>query len=350
MTPISFAATAARGMRLATRAGVTRLASATALAVAFALALHAPNAGAQTAAQTYPNKPIRLIIGFPPGGGADGVARPIADALSKALGQPVLVDNRPGAGTTIAASAAASAAPDGYTLFMHNSSIYGSLQAVYREFRYSARDYTPITRWTNAPLLVAVSNELGANTVPELIAKAKAHPGKLNYASSGMGGGTHLAGLLFARQAGIDMVHVPYKGGAPALQGIVTGETQVSFATPPSALPLARAGRLKTIAVTSAQRSSLFPDLPGMIESGVLGYDYTFWFGLFGPAGLPEAIVARLFEASRKVLADPALREKLVASGNEALPSASTAEFREYAAKTGASDLELTLAAGVKGD
>ena len=297
-------------------------------------------------AQAWPTRPIRLIIGFPPGGGADGVARPIAEALSRQLGQPVVVDNRPGAGTTIATAAAATAAPDGYTLFMHNSSFYGSLQAVFKEFKYGPKDFVPISRWTNAPLLVAVSNDVGVSSVAELVARAKAQPGKLNYSSSGMGGGTHLAGLLFTRKAGIDMVHVPYKGGAPALQGLVTGEAQVSFATPPSALPLARGGRLKTIAVTSAQRSPLFPDLPSVAEGGVAGFDYTFWFGLFGPAGLPDAIVAKLFDASVKVLNDPALREKLVASGNEPSPSASPAEFREFAAKSGASEAELTIASG----
>jgi tripartite-type tricarboxylate transporter receptor subunit TctC len=316
------------------------------LAIGLALALQAGLA----AAQAWPAKPIRLVIAFPPGGGADSVARPIADTLGKVLGQPVVVDNRPGGGTTIAATAAATAAPDGYTLFMHNSSIYGSLQAIYKDFRYGPRDFTPITRWTSAPLLVAVPNELGVNSIAELVARAKANPGKLNYASSGVGGGTHLPGLLFTQAAGVDIVHVPYKGGAPALQGVATNETQLTFATPPSALPLARGGRLKVIAVTSAQRSSLFPDLPTVAEGGVPNYDYTFWFGLFGPAGLPEAIVQKLHEASVKVLADPELVKKLVASGNAAAPSASVEEFREFAAKDGANTLQLTIASGAKAE
>lgn len=297
-------------------------------------------------AQTWPTKPIKLIIGFPPGGGADAVARPIAEALSQELGQPVIVDNKPGGGTTIAAAAAATAAPDGYTLFMHNSSAYGSLQVTYKDFKFSGKDYTPITRWTTAPLLVTVSNEVGVDSVAELVARAKAEPGKLNYASSGVGGGTHLPGLMFTRSAGVDIVHVPYKGGAAALQGIVAGETQLSFATPPSVLPLARAGRLKVIAVTSARRSSLFPELPTVAEGGVDGYEYTFSFSLFGPAGLPEPIVARLFEASRKVLADPKLRATLEASGNEATPSESPAAFREWVEADGARERELSAAAG----
>jgi tripartite-type tricarboxylate transporter receptor subunit TctC len=316
------------------------------LAVGLALAVQA----AFLFAQDWPQKPVKLIIGFPPGGGADAVARPIAEALSRELGQPVIVDNRPGAGTTIAAAASASAEPDGYTLYMSNASIYGSLQAMYKDFKYAGKDFTPISRWTMAPLLVAVSNELGANSVPELIARAKAEPGKLNYASSGVGGGTHLPGVLFTKMAGVDVMHVPYKGGAPALQGIVAGETQLSFATPPSVLPLARAGRLKVIAVTSGERSSLFPDLPTVAEGGVPGYDYTFWFGLFGPKGLPEPIVNRLFEASRKVLQDPALRQTLEASGNGAAPSDSPQEFGQWAATSGDKERELLVQAGVVGN
>jgi tripartite-type tricarboxylate transporter receptor subunit TctC len=312
------------------------------IVIGFALAAQAGLA----AAQGWPTKPIRLIIGFPPGGGADAVARPIADALSAELGQPVIVDNRPGAGTTIAAAAAASAAPDGYTLFMHNNSAYGNLQVIYKDFKYSGKDYTAITRWTTAPLLLAVSNELGVDTVGELVERAKAEPGKLNYASSGVGGGTHLPGLMFTRSAGVDIVHVPYKGGAPALQGVVAGETQMSFATPPSVLPLARAGRLKVIAVTSARRSPLFPELPTIAEGGIEDYEYSFSFGLFGPAGLPAQIVERLFEASRKVLADPELRAKLEASGNEAAPSESPAAFKRAMEEEGARERELSIAAG----
>lgn len=313
-----------------------------------ALALAAQSTFA--AAQPWPVKPIRLIIGFPPGGGADGVARPVAEALSRELGQPVIVDNRPGAGTTIAASAAATAAPDGYTLFMHNSSIYGSLQAVFKDYRFQPRDFTPISLWTTGALVVAVPATLPVKTLDELIAMARAQPGKLNYASSGVGGGTHLPALLFVNAARLDMVHVPYKGGAPALQGVAAGETQITFATPPSALPLVKGGKLKLLAVTTAQRSKLFPELPTVAESGVPGYEYPFWFGLFGPAGLPEPIVNRLFEASRKVLTDPELVKRLEATGNEATPSESVSQFRAWAAKDGALNAELTIASGAKAE
>ena len=315
-----------------------------------ALGLSAIQGPALASEPAWPSRPIRLVIGFPPGGGADGVARPVAEARSRELGQPVIVDNKPGGGTTIAASMAATAAPDGYTLFMTNASTYGSLQALYKDFRYTAKDFTPITNWVNSPLLLAVSNDLGVDTVPALIARAKAAPGKLNYASSGVGGGTHLPGVLFNLRAGTEIVHVPYKGGAPALQGLAAGETQLSFATPPSVLPLARAGRLKVIAVTSPARSPLFPDLPTVAEGGAPGFAYEFWWGLVGPAGLPEAIVKRLFDASTKALADPDLRQRLAATGNAINLSRSPADFAAMAIETGAKERELTVASGAAGN
>ena len=299
-----------------------------------------------TMAQAYPSKPIRLIIGFPPGGGADAVARPIAEALSKQLGQAVIVDNKPGGGTTIAATAAATAPADGYTLFMHNSSHLGTLQAIYKQFKHQPSDFTPISRWTSAPLLLAVSINSGIQNVPDLIKRAKSMPGKLNYASSGVGGGTHLPGLLFTKAAGVDIVHVPYKGGAQALQGVASDETQLTFATPPSALPLAKANKLKIIAVTSATRSPIFPDLPTVAEGGVRGYEYSFWFGLFGPSGLPAPIVQKLFEASQAVLRDPELVNRIVAGGNDVSPSKSSAEFASWALEDGVRQTKLALEAG----
>ncbi len=303
-------------------------------------------AGGTASAQSWPTKPIRLIIGFPPGGGADTVARPVADALSQELGQPVIVDNKPGGGTTIAATTVATAAPDGYTLYMSNASLYGSLQAIYKDFKHPIGDYRPIALWVTGPMLLTVSAGLGVDSVPQLIARAKAEPGRLNYASSGVGGGTHLPGLMFTRLAGVDIQHVPYKGGAPALAGVASGETQMSFATPPSALPLAKAGKLKVLAVTTGKRSPLFPDLPTIAEAGVAGYDYGFWYGLFAPAGTPDDVVRRLFEASNKVLSQSALKEKLAASGNEVATLESPAAFAEWAARSGRTELELTKASG----
>ncbi len=297
-------------------------------------------------AQPFPNKPIKLIIGFPPGGGADAVARPLAELMSKHLGQPVLVDNKPGAGTTIASAAAARAAPDGYTIYLGSAGLHGGLAAMYKDFKYDGKDYTPITRVTIAPLVLAVASDLGVKTVPELIAKAKAEPGKLNYASSGIGGTPHLAGLFFSRLAGVNMVHVPYKGGAQAIQGIVGGETQLTFGTPPSVMPLAKAGRLRAIAVTTAERSALFPELPSIAESGVKGYDFSFWFGLYGPAGLPADVVERLFDAATRALKDPVLIEKLGTTGNAAMPSKSPAEFKTWAEKDGKENLDLIKESG----
>lgn len=301
--------------------------------------------GAQ-AADAYPSKPIRLIVAFPPGGGADSAARPIADALAQELGQPVVVDNKPGGGTTIAAAAAAAAPADGYTLYMSNAGIYGALQTVYKEFRPTAADYTPVALWVSSTLLVAVNNDFGVASVPELITRVKAEPGRYNYASSGAGGGTHLPGVLFTHMTGTDIVHVPYKGGAPAIQGLVSGETQLTFGTPPSVLPLARAGRIRIIATTGAKRSVLFPEVPTVAEGGVPGYEYNVWYGLFGPKGLPREVVDRLFAASNKVLADPALRRKLEATGSEVATSESPAQFARWAASHGKTEQELTVASG----
>jgi len=278
---------------------------------------------AQQTQQLYPSKPMRLIIGFPPGGGADAVARPIAEALSKHLGQAVVVDNKPGGGTTIAAAAAATAPADGHTLFMHNSSHLGTLQTIYKQFKHQPGDYTAISRWTTAPLLLAVSVGSEIQNVPELIKRAKAAPDKLDYASPGVGGGTHLPGLLFTKAAGVDIVHVPYKGSEAAPQGVAPEETQLTFATPPSALSLAKANKLKIIAVTSANRSPLFPELPTVAEGGASGYEYSFWLGLLGPPVLPSPIVQRLFDASQAVLRDPELVKRILARSNEVVPSKS---------------------------
>ena len=298
-------------------------------------------------AHAYPDKPIRLIIGFPPGGGADAVARPVADEMAKHLGQPVIVENRPGAGTTIAAAAGATAAPDGYTLYMGSANLYGAMGVVYKDFKYDGDDYTPISLLTVSPLLLAVSNELGVKTVQELVALAKSKPGALNYASSGIGGAPHLAGLAFSNATNVQTVHIPYKGGAQALQGIVGGETQFTFATPPSVLPLSQAGRLRVIAASTEKRSPLFPDLPSVAESGVPGYDSTFWFGLFGPKGLPKPIVDKVHDAAKRALENPEIREKLAATGNAASPSASPEEFADFARRDGERSLKLTIDAGV---
>lgn len=298
-------------------------------------------------AQAYPSKPITLVVGFPPGGGADTVARIVTERMSTILGQPIVIDNKPGAGTTLASSQVARAPADGYTLLLGSANLYGSDQLLYKSARYDGmKDFTPISSWSSAPMLLAVRTEFPAKSVQELIAKARQAPGKFSYSSSGTGVVTHLAGLSFMQAAGIKTLHVPFKGGAPSVQAVASGEVDMTFGTPPSVLPLAQGGRLRVLAVTTAQRSPLFPDLPGMKESGVNGYDFTFWFGLFGPAGLPTEVSKKLFEASVQALADPDVKAKLEKQGNLAAPSASVEEFRKWALEEGKLTRELTVRSG----
>jgi tripartite-type tricarboxylate transporter receptor subunit TctC len=298
-------------------------------------------------ADTYPSRPITLVVGFPAGGGADTVARIVTDKMAKLLNQPIVIDNRPGAGTTIASDAVSRAAPDGYTLLLGSGNLYGSDQVLYKSVKYDgAKSFVPISRWSSAPMLLAVNKDFSAKTVQELVAAAKKDPGKLAYSSSGAGVVTHLAALSFEKAANISMLHVPFKGGAPSLLAVASGDVQLTFGTPPSVLPLAQNGKLRVLAVSSGQRSPLFPDLPSVAEAGVKGYDFLFWFGLFGPAGLPADVRQKLFDASVAALKDPEVRARLEKSGNEAAPSASLAEFGEWAALEGRKSKELTLSSG----
>src|SRR5688572_17936213 len=247
---------------------------AAAIAWAAAGALHA---------QPYPNKPIRLVVGFAPAGAADFVARTLSEPLSRALGQSIVIDNRPGAGSSIAAEHVAKSAPDGYTVLIASpSSIL--VNPLIMKLGYDAkRDLMPVTKVTSSPLVVAVNPSVGATTLKELIEAAKRQPGKLNFASSGNGAAPHLAAVLFMKLAGVEMVHVPYKGGGPAVQSVLAGDTQLSFATPPSVLPLVQAGRLRALAVTSRTATPLLPGIPGMGEA-LPDYEISFWYGFFVPA------------------------------------------------------------------
>lgn len=305
----------------------------------------------QAAAEAgYPTKPIRIVIGFPAGGGADNTARLYGDALSRELGQPVIIDNKPGAGTTIAAETVAKAPPDGYTLYIATASVMGGDKVLYKNIKYEPSDFIPITRLVAAPLVLAVNKDSGLRSVADVIAKAKNNPGALNYSSSGNGVITHLAGVQFTKLTGVKMTHVPYKGGAPSAQAVAAGDVQLTFATAPSIKPMIDTGKVIPLAVTSANRSPANPSYPTIAEGGVKGYDLAAWYGLFAPAKTPAAIVDKLFAATTKVMADPELKKRFLAQGDEVATSASIAEFKDYAAREGKLGVDLVVSSGAKLD
>jgi len=291
------------------------------------LCLLASNAGSQP----YPSRPIRLVVGFAPGGAADLVARTLQEPLQRNLGQPIVVDNRPGAGSSIAAEYVARAAADGYTLLIASPSsiLVNPLISPNNSFD-PLKDLAPVGKVTSSPLVVAVNPALGVTSLRELVALAKKNPGKLNYASSGNGSAPHMAAVLFRRVAGIDIVHVPFKGGAPAVQSVAAGDTQVSFATPPSVLPLVQAGRLRALAVTSRERTPLVPGVPGMAEAGLPEYELSFWYGFFVPAATPADVTRRLYAATGEALRAPSVAPALARDGTEVSGSASPADFGAY--------------------
>jgi tripartite-type tricarboxylate transporter receptor subunit TctC len=314
------------------------------------LALILSGACANALAQAYPTKPIRLIVGFAPGGAADFVARAIGDSLGRVLGQSIVIENRAGAGSSIAADYVAKSAPDGYTMLIASPSSISVNPALNPKIGYSPRDLAPITKVSSSPLLVAVNPALEVSSIRELIAAAKKDPGRLNYASSGNGSAPHLAGVLFARLAGIDMVHVPFKGGGPAVQSVLAGDTQVTFATPPSVLPLVHSGRLRALAVTSRLRTPLVPDLPGMEEAGLPDYNMAFWYGFFVPAGTRPEIVKKLFEATIGALQQPEVKQALAREGTETAASRSPDEFAAFLAEDAKFWVRLVKESGAKLD
>ncbi len=287
----------------------------------------------QALAQTYPSKPVRLVVGFAPGGAADTVARAFQEPLTRALGQPIVIDNRPGAGSSIAAEHVAKSAPDGYTMLIASpSSILVNPLLTPKAGFQPLKDLVAISKVTSSPLILTVNPAVGVSSVKELIAHAKKNPGKLNFATSGNGSAPHLAAVLFERLAGVDMVHVPYKGGAPAVQSVLAGDTQLSFATPPSVLPLVQAGRLRALAVTSRAATPLVPGVPGMAEAGLPDYEISFWYGFFVPAGTPPEVVRKLFSATSQALRLPEIARMLARDGTETVGSASPEDYAAFLA------------------
>ncbi len=283
-----------------------------------------------TFSQPYPTRPIRLVVGFAPGGAADTVARTVGAAMSRELGQPVIIENRAGAGSSIAAENVAKSAPDGYSLLIASPSSISVNPALNPKLNYRPQDLLPITKITAAPLLIVVNPTTGITSVKELIAADKKSPGKLNFASSGNGSAPHFGGALFNQVAGTSLVHIPYKGGAPAVASVVAGDTQVTFATPPSVLPMVQAGRLRALAVTSRDRSPLMPEIPGMSEAGLPQYSISFWYGFFVPLGTPPDIVKKLFEVTTVAMNQAEVKETLAREGTEVTLSRSPEEFAAF--------------------
>jgi len=283
-------------------------------------------------AQAYPSKPVRLVVGFVPGGAADTVARALGEPLSRVLGQPIVIENRAGAGSSIAAENVAHSPADGYSILIASPASISVNPALNPKLNYKASDLAPITKVSTSPLLIVVNPATGIASVRELVAAAKKSPGKLNYATSGVGSAPHFGAALFSQVAGVEMVHVPFKGGSPAVVSLVAGDTQVSFATPPSVLPMVKAGRLRALAVTSTERSSLMPEVPGMAEAGVPDFSIAFWYGIFAPAGTPPEIVKKLFEAITAAAQRSEVKATLARDGTEVALSRSPEEFASFLA------------------
>ena len=313
-----------------------------ALASALLVYAYAPPA----AAADYPTRPIRVIVGFAPGGGTDTTARPIAQKLSEALGHQVIVDNRPGAAGNIATEIVARANPDGYTLLMGtiaalaiNPSLYGNLPFD------SEKDLAPVIQAVDSTNILSLHPSVPANSVKDLIALAKQKP--LNYGSSGVGGTGHLAGELFNTMAGVKMTHVPYKGGGPAMIDLVAGNIQLVFATAASAVPQIKAGKIRGIAVTTAKRSALVPDLPTVSEAGLKGFDANNWYGILVPAKTPRAIINRLNAEVAKILNMPEIKNFLFNQGLDVAPG-TPEQFGAYIKSEKAKWAKVVKASGAK--
>jgi tripartite-type tricarboxylate transporter receptor subunit TctC len=269
-------------------------------------------------AQSWPTRPIRLVVPLSPGGFADTPARLLAPKLSAALGRQVYIENRPGAGGTIGANEVAKSAPDGYNLLISGTPLVIS-PWLYQNMQYDAlKDFNHFALLAVGPYILVVNPQLGVGTVRELIAAAKAQPGKIDYASSGNGSAQHLVSALFNSMAGIDLNHVPYKGSGPAMQDLVSGQVKVSFAGIPNALSHLKAGRLKPLAVSTAKRWPELPEVPTAAEAGVPGYEATLWLNLAAPAGTPPEIIRRLADEAAKALQDPELHKHFLGAGVEA--------------------------------
>lgn len=281
-------------------------------------------------AADYPTRPVTLIVAFTPGGPSDVLARIVGKKMEQLLGAPFVIENRPGAGGNIAAETVARAAPDGYTLLMGNNSILATNEALYKHLNYSPeKDFIPITLIGTQANILVVNPEVPVRSLKELIALAQTQPGKINFASSGYGAAAHLAGELFKSEAKINIVHVPYKGAAPALQDVIAGHDQMMFATAASVVGHIEGGRVRALAVTTLKRTQVLPDLPTMDEAGLKGFEASTWHGLVAPAGTSPQVISMLHDATVKALNDPGVRDLLGKLGVD-IVGGTPQEFQAY--------------------
>ena len=299
----------------------------------------------------YPNRPIKLLIGFAPGGSTDIVGRIVAQKLGERLGQPVVVENRAGAGGTIAADATAKAPADGYTLTIGTTSTHAIAAGAYSKLPYNpVTDFTPISLVAVTPYLLVVNPQVKANTLAEFVTLAKGEAGKMNYASAGNGTATHLAMEMFKDTAGLDILHVPYKGNAPADIAILSGEVQTVFGSMPALLQNVKAGKVRPLAVGTARRSPALPEVPTVAEQGYAGFEAALWLGVFAPAGTPKLVVDRLYREIAALVATPEFKAAMDANGAEPIASKSPDEFREMLRGQVGKYVKITKAIGIKLD
>jgi tripartite-type tricarboxylate transporter receptor subunit TctC len=320
------------------------------LAVRLAAAAILAAASFQASAQAWPARPVHLVVPYAAGGPVDVSARLLANGLQMRLGQPVVVENRVGAGGNLAAEFVAKSAPDGYTLVMGAIATHAINPALYARVGYDPlRDFRPIALVVLVPNVLVVNNGVPAHNVQEFVAHLKKNPGRLDFASGSTGSTGHLAGELFKQLTGTDMVHIPYKGSAPAIADLLAGRVHLMFDNLAGSLPNIRAGKVRALAVTTSRRSGFLPDLPTMEEAGVKGFDLSTWWGVMGPAGMPDAAVTRLAAETQAVLKEPGVAEKLRAMGSEA-PAFSPAEFGAFVAREAATYGPLVRRSGAKAD
>jgi tripartite-type tricarboxylate transporter receptor subunit TctC len=300
-------------------------------------------------AQPYHNKPIRFVVGYPPGGSGDFVTRTVGEAIAAELGQSAVIDNRPGAAGNLASEIVLKAPADGYTLLVGSNPYIN--KALYKKLPYDIeKDFQPVTLLANGPMVIAVNNSLPVNSIKELIAYAKKNPGKLNFASSGNGSAPHMAGVLFNSVSDLDILHIPFKGGAPAVQSVIAGDTQVIYGTSPVVLPQVRGGRIRALAITTQERSGAIPGIMGMKEAALPDYDISFSFGLYAPSAMRAEDIKKVFDAAVKVLKRPDIRDKLATQGMDPAPNASPAEFQAQNLKDAPMWAKLVVDSGAKVD